>query len=474
MKRLLKNILSLIVLVVVTFMIWEVLKLDVLPNKYLYLLIGGEALVFILGVILYNLKNKILMVLGILIFIIMIGANIFGYYSLKNINHYVSTSFKKDYYSTYVSYYVVTGKNNPVENVKELTKDSVILYYMYGRSIDKAKEFFKGCQFQPSDAVISAMNDVYYNYKYFLIAKSNYDYYFDSSNGKDIDPNNFKVIYEFEVEERTPINKETPTSYNIYVNGLDFTGIMRDYSLIVSVNTETREIVLTSIPRDYYVYVPAYNLNDTLMCLGALDSEVSKEALEKLFNIKIDYVVNVNTTSLVDIVDSLGGIEFCSDYDFWTTHALVMNTYDDTQGQKLHVTRGCRQYNGIETLTIARERIALPGGDRYRQKNCRQILMTIIKKIAATTTLSNYPEVIKSFEGVYTTDMNEKTVKQLVKTFLEDTNFKVYEQSVDGTAGYNKGHLGFMYVYVMNPDMSTVEAATNQINTILNNKNGEA
>ena len=470
MKRFIKNIFSIIVLIIITFLVWEVLKLDVLPNKYLYLLLGGEALLFIIGLILYNLKNRVLVVLGILILLITVSANALGYYYLTKINHYVSTSFKREYYSTYVTYYLVAGKNNPIENEKGLTKDSVILYYMYGRNIDQAKLSFSECQFQASDAVISAMNDVYYNYKYLLIAKSNYDYYLDSSNVKEIDPNNFKVIYQFDIEEKTPINRETPSSYNIYVSGLDFTGIMRDYNLIVSVNTETREVVLTSIPRDYYVYVPAYHLNDTLECLGALDSEVSKEALESLFDIKIDYMVNVNTTSLVKIVDALGGIEFCSDYDFWTTHAMVMDTYDDSQGQKLHVTKGCRQYNGIEILTIARERKAFPGQDRYRQRNCRQILMTIMKKIASTTTLTNYPEVLQSFDGLYTTDMNEITVKKLVKVFLEDTNFKIYEQSVDGSAGYNKGHLGFMNVYVLYPDMSTVESAINQIHAVINGK----
>ena len=42
-KRLIKNILSLIVLIVILFTTYEIFKLNVLPNKYLILFIVGEA-----------------------------------------------------------------------------------------------------------------------------------------------------------------------------------------------------------------------------------------------------------------------------------------------------------------------------------------------------------------------------------------------------------------------------------------------
>ena len=362
-------------------------------------------------------------------------------------------------------------KNYPILdncNIKELKESDTIEYYKYSRSIEKALKKLGNYNYVSSDAASKSMENVTNNNSYFLIASVNYDYLMESTNLYSRD--NYKIIGEFNVKEEIKKNNTIKNVYNIYINGLDFTGIMRDYNLIATVNLNTHKIVLTSIPRDYYIDVPAYNMKDTLMCLGSLDSEVSKEALEKLFDIKIDYTVNFNTTSLVNIVDAVNGVDFCSDYDFTTTHALVTNTYDDTKGKKLHVNKGCKTYNGTEILAIARERNAFPGRDRYRQKNCRQILINIAQKLASATTLTNYTEVLNSFDGLYTTDMNDKTVKSLIKSALENKNFEVVEQSVDGTDGIGIGHLGTQESWIMNPDMNTVNAATTEIKKVLSGK----
>ena len=468
-KKLLINIFSLIVFITILLTVIEVIKLDVLPNKYLLLFIGLEIILFILGFILYNLKKKVFIILGIILYIISIFGNIFGYYYLSKTNNYITTSFKKEYYTIKNTYYVVTNINNSVNKIKDIDKESIVYYYKYSKSIDKALNKLGKFNYTASDNASNTFLSIK-NSDYFLISKANYDYFFESTHLDDMSKDNYKIIYEFEVEEKVLVNKKIKDSYNIYINGLDFTGIMRDYNLIATVNTKSKKVVLTSIPRDYYVDVPQYNMKDTLMCLGSLDSEVSKEALEKLFNTKIDYTINLNTTSLVNVVDTIDGVDFCSDYDFTTTHSLVLDTYNDSVGKKLHVSKGCRKYNGIEILAIARERNAFPGRDRYRQKNCRQILINITKKLASTTTLSNYDEVLKSFDGLYTTDMNDKVIKKLIKTYINDPNFEIIEQSVDGPDGLGIGHLGTAESWVMEPDMNTVNAASNKINEVLKEK----
>ncbi len=470
MKKILKNILSLLVLIVTILAIIEVLKLGVLPSKYLYLFISGEIILFLIGFIIYNLKNKILFVLGILLYLISVFGNIFGYYYLSKTNNYIKTSFKKEYYTVNTTYYVVAPAGDFANSIDNLNKDSRILYYKYSKSIENALKDLGNYNYQSTDTASGALYDINNNGGYFLISKGNFDYFFESTTVELLKKDYFKIIYEFDTTEKIPVNNEVPDSYNIYVNGLDFTGIMRDYNLIVTVNTKTKKIVLTSIPRDYYIDIPAYNMKDTLMCLGSLDSTVSREALEKLFDTKIDYSINLNTVSLVKVVDTIGGVEFCSDINFTTTHPLVLDTYNDKSGKKLYVNKGCHTYNGIEILAIARERMAFPGRDRYRQKNCRQILINITKKLASTTTLTNYTDVLSSFDGLYTTDMNDKVIKKLIKTALEDNNFEIIEQSVDGSDCIGIGHLGTQEAWIMNPEQSTVDSASKQINDVLNEK----
>ena len=467
-KRLLINIYSIIVLVIMIFTLIQIVKLGILPNKYFYPIVIGDILFYSIGLLFYNLKKNALVILGIIILLFSAVTNCIGLYYISKVNSYISKSFNSPTYTIENKYYVVANAND-VDKIEDISKDANIRYYKYSKSVDKATKDLGKYNYISSDSVFDSFLKVLYEKdNYLLISKADFDYFFSSTTL--LNSSDFKVIYEFTVIEKVKVNNKTKDSYNIYINGLDFTGIMRDYNLIVTVNTKTHKILLTSIPRDYYIDVPAYNMKDTLMCLGSLDSEVSKEALEKLFNIEIDYTINVNTNSLVKIVDTLGGIEFCSDYDFITNHPLVLDTYDDTTGEKLHVIKGCKTYNGIETLAIARERVALPGRDRYRQKNCAQIIISIGKKLASTNSILNYKEIMDSFDGLYTTDMNEKVIKSLIKSYVDDRNYDIIQQSVDGTDGIGVGHLGTQEAWIMNPDMNTVDSASKKINEVLNEK----
>ncbi len=461
MKKLLKNIFSVIVLVVSILTVLEILKLNILPNKYLTILIVGESVLFLLGLLLYNLKNKFLIFLGILLFLISIIGNIVGYYYLSKMNKYIDNNFAVETYKVTTHYYIVASSNDSINNMDELNNSSKMQYYKYSRSIKKALKILGNNKYNyvPVDKGFEALLDVKNNHSYFLIPNGSYNYLLEST--KLLKKEEFKIIYEFDVEEKFIKNNSIKDSYNVYINGLDYTGIMRDFNMIVTVNTKTHKVLLTSIPRDYYIDVPEYNMKDTLMCMGSLDSEVSKEALEKLFDTKIDYTVNVNANSVVQIVDVVGGIDFCSDYEF--------NTVTDS-GKSFRVNKGCEHYDGDHVLGIARHRMTLPGRDRSRQENMRKIFINIVKKLASTTTLTNYTEVLNSFDGLYTTDMNKETITKLIKEGLEDTNFEIIEQSVDGTDGIGIGHLGTQESWIMTPDMNTVNKASKQIKEVLNEK----
>ncbi len=466
-----RNIIGLIATILAAITIFIIIDLNVLPNKYLMIVIGLEVIVLLIPFILVNLKKhhfKKTKIFGIILFILSMIANLVASYYLHNTNKFINEGFTGTI-TVNTKYYVVASVKDQANDTSNFTKDTNIYYYKYSRSIDKAKEELGDYKYIDTDDVSKTLwqIDASKN-EYLLIAEGNYKYLFDSTNM--FNESSFKIIKEFTVSEIIPRNDKIKDVYTIYIAGLDFTGIMRDFNMLATVNTKTKKVVLTSIPRDYYIDVPAYNMKDTLMALGSLDSEVSKEALEKLFDVEIDYTVNLNTNNLVDVVDKVGGIEFCSDYDFITNHALVKGTYDDTKGSKLHVTKGCKTYNGIETLAIARERMAFPGRDRVRQQNCRKIAIAIAKKVVSTSTLTNYNEVLKSFDGLYETDMNKKVITNLFKSVLEGQNYQIIEQSVDGSDSVGIGHLGTQDTWTMTPDMKTVNAASKKMKTVIAEK----
>lgn len=454
-KWILKNILSLLVLILAIVNIYYIVELGVLPNKYLFLVIGVVLIIYLIGFFLYNRKHIVLIIFGVLFFVASICSNAAILYYVYNTNSYMDTNFSFKTYKINTEYYLIAPYWSSVNSLPEIESGHEILYYKYGKSINKAMGLLGNFKYTPTDNVLDALVDISNSDHYLFIPSARYKYIMESSNL--VKEEQFKIIGIYNIEDEVPINNDNPDSYNIYINGLDLTGIKRDFNMIITVNTKTRKVILTSIPRDYYIDVPAYGIKDTLMCMGDLDPEVSKEALENLFKIKIDYTININSTSLVDVVDRLGGLELCSDAN-------------DVIGMVPGVYSGCRTYNGKQILDIARYRMGLPGRDRSRQKNMRLILLTIAKKVGSFTTLTNYNEVLHSFDGLYTSDINKDTLTNLINKFIENPNFTIIEQDVNGTDTVGMGHLNTEQAWNMVPDMNTVNAASKQINSVIKEK----
>ena len=459
-------ILSIIGIIVTILLALNIIKLDIIPTKYFSLFIIIEIIGNIIISILLTRGRVISFIIGLLFLIVLITGNVIT-------NSYVNTTHKffiksfTSYVLEDIDYIVLTSVNNKANTLEETKDTETFYYYKYSKAIDKALKELGNHQFSPCDSVSSVLVSFNENpYNYLVISKGNYEYLIDSTNV--FTKENYKIIKEYTINLKERRNNEVKNSFTVYLNGLDFTGIMRDFNMLITVNLNKKKILLTPILRGYYIDVPAYNIKDTLMCLGSFDSNVSKEALEKLFQTKIDYTVNINTNSLVDVVETLNGVEFCSNYSFTTTHALVLGTYDDKGKEKLYVQQGCRNYNGIEILTIARERLHLKNNERGRIDNCKKIMMSIGKKALTITSLMNYKEVLDSIGNLYTTDMNKEMILKLAKMALENPNsFQVEEQTVDGTDSFALGHLGTVEVGVTIPDYNQVNLASQKINDLL-------
>ena len=122
-KKLLKNILSLVVLIIVLFTTYEILKLNILPSKYLIPIIIGEIILYVLGLLLYNLKKKVFVIIGIILYLISIIGNIFGYYYLSKTNKYISKNLEYKTYKVTTKYYVLASKNDSIDDVKAINKE---------------------------------------------------------------------------------------------------------------------------------------------------------------------------------------------------------------------------------------------------------------------------------------------------------------------------------------------------------------
>jgi anionic cell wall polymer biosynthesis LytR-Cps2A-Psr (LCP) family protein len=70
--------------------------------------------------------------------------------------------------------------------------------------------------------------------------------------------------------------------------------------------------------RDYYVHIEGTGMYDKLTHTGIYGMDCTLDAVEDLLDIDINYYVKVNFTSVIGIVDALGGIDVYSDYTIYS------------------------------------------------------------------------------------------------------------------------------------------------------------
>lgn len=143
--------------------------------------------------------------------------------------------------------------------------------------------------------------------------------------------------------------------YTIYISGIDNRGGLieksrSDVNIIATLNTSTKQLLLVSTPRDYYVPLSiSGGVPDKLTHAGIYGVDVCVDTLEMLYDIEIDYYVRMNFDGFVNIIDALGGITVYSDYEF--------------DSGAYHFDQGENTLNGEQALVFARERYAFAEGD---------------------------------------------------------------------------------------------------------------
>lgn len=256
----------------------------------------------------------------------------------------------------------------------------------------------------------------------------------------------------------------TNSSFNIYVSGIDTYGSINkvsrsDVNILITVNPITKKILLTNIPRDYYVKLHKNGKYDKLTHAGIYGIDESINTLEDLFDTKINYYVKVNFTSLVDIVDALDGITVTSPYSF-----VSQDGYSYVKGDNI--------IDGKKALSFARERKSFKEGDRTRGENQQRVLTALINKAMSPKIITNYTNLLTSLKGKFVTNISDEDITKLIKMQLKNnSSWTIKSISVNGTDAmdyvysYNKTKL-----YVMKPDYETVNNAKEQIKKVQDKK----
>lgn len=272
------------------------------------------------------------------------------------------------------------------------------------------------------------------------------------------------ITLEHQVET-TQAGDVTKDPFIVYISGIDNrygtvddTG-RSDVNILAVINPTAKKILLVNTPRDYYLGLYGdSSMMDKLTHAGLYGVDCSMQTLSALYGLDINYYVRVNFDSVVNIVDALGGITVWSDYTFYGSNSRSGRGYQFYEGEN--------ELDGDAALAFARERYSFGDGDRQRGRNQQAVISALIDKATSPAILTNFNSVLNTVLENMRTNISTDDINALIKMELDDmAKWDVQSVSVDGTGNslhtYSAG-----YAYVMEPDMSTVQAAVDAINAV--------
>lgn len=433
--KILSIIYSVLVLCFVGLIVW----LDVLPAKYLIAMIVVLLLISIFIVpVMYSVHGvpgrKRIATGFAIVLIALFGV---GTYYLSATLDFLGdiTSFG----SNKESFYLLVEKDSGYKEESELKDELIGAYASSDKNYAKARTILVDqidVQYKYEEELSVLFDNLGTEYQAVFISAASYESYNGDDNVlKDEVKILHKVTVEIEKENNTKEVDVTKEPFNVLISGIDVEGnigiISRsDVNMVATINPVTKEVLLTSIPRDTYVTLPSKEASDKLTHSGLYGANETVKAVEELMGIDINYYVKVNYSTVVKLVDALGGIDINSPYAF-TTHGM---------GITINFPQGNIHLNGTEALAYSRERKSWADGDMRRNENQQLILEAIIKKATSSSTvLSKYTSILNSVKDNMETNMGGDDMTSLVKMQINDMeSWKITRQALKGVPDYKE------------------------------------
>ena len=453
--------------VVITIIFYiAVRKVNMLPTSYTVIFTIAEIIFTILMIrgILKNRKSLKINVICIIIVLFVSGIYIYATNYLLATSSFLGKVFRE--VTETEQYYIIARKDSSYSKIEDVKGKDIYLFQIEDSVkkdlTDKVTVTLK------SEENLTNLGKKLLNKDIDTVFISLTQYEMLSEEVKDF-KDNTKIIYIVNHDVKVSTKIETTDSrqtinngiFNVYISGIDTTGSISnvarsDANILATVNTKTHEVLLTSIPRDYYVTLHSKKAKDKLTHSGIYGISETVTTVEDLLDIDINYYVRVNFTTLIKLVDTLGGVSVYSDYNF--------------SAGGYTFSKGYNRLNGNEALAFSRERYSFADGDNQRVKNQQKVIEAIINKVLdSNTILTKYTSILNSMEGSFQTNISQDEVSKLVQDQLNNmSSWKIINNSLTGKGSYGPTYsMGSQELYIMLPDSTSVQNAKQQIKSVM-------
>lgn len=279
--------------------------------------------------------------------------------------------------------------------------------------------------------------------------------------------------------------KVTQEAFNVLISGTDKKGpigtfALTDVNMIATINPTTKQILLTSIPRDYFVDIIGMDGvvgKDKLTHSAKGGINCTIQTVENMMGIQFNYYAKFNFTSFINVVDALGGISV--NVPKYQVSGRTDGVFVTNKGNYT-IKPGVNDFTADQALSFVRERKSFVQGDVIRGENQMLMLKTIIKKCCSPSVITKLDSVFESLSSSFETNMSSNEAKSLINMQISDGgSWDVQSYHLTGDASQRAKTLATIGdvtktnkngLYIMIPTQSSVDKAKEYIRIVVEGK----
>ncbi len=253
-------------------------------------------------------------------------------------------------------------------------------------------------------------------------------------------------------EEELPYDSKNV--YNILLVGTDARNLQEnsrsDSMILVSINRETKKIIMTSIMRDIYCTIPGVGnnrINAAYACGGA---PLLLTTMEYNLGIHVDDYAVINFYGFMDAVNAVGGVEMevtaaeIKEMNSWMENMNVL-VREDRDADKLNESdAGTILLNGKQALIFSRIRYT-GDSDFERTSRQRRVLTGLMKK-AKSLSLPELNDLMNTVLPCITTNLTQGKVLSLLLHSKEYLGYQVISARIPADGSWNSINIRGMAV----------------------------
>lgn len=492
-KRPISKFMTIFMIISLALLIFQIIKLNLLPAKLIVLVSLVMIILCLIVLLIFHYKAKKFLpriLAGFVALCMCVGLAYGNYFIYKTDDTFDVVTSLADSKATMTS--IVVLKSSSIKKEKDLKgktigtildMDKVATNRML-KDLDSDNIKYKTKDYSTLDDMMEAfyageVDAICLNEKYRDILHESEAYFNFQTDSRVVHQNVHYTKVEKNDNPSDPVNDISKDAFTVLVSGNDSYGTLQDSNtrsdanLLLTVNPKTGTILMTSIPRDYYVELVCPEDDPELACpegssdklthSGLMGVKSTEETIEKALGIKINYNVRINFSSVVNLVDALDGI----DLDIKKGEEVDIFYVNSQPGLSV----GKHHVDGETALAFARERHAYLDGDNQRVRNQQKVFKAIFKRIVSPKMITNYGKFMDALAVAFDTNLSGDEISNFVKYELNNMpDWKIESYAIVAEPDYQFCYQSQSYASVVQQNDIMNEVARKKIEAVLNGK----